>query len=291
MPASAFIWRVDSYNGTSVHPLLPPTSGISSGSFTIPTTGDPSTDVFYRISLSVTDSQGLTQTTSRDINPRTATLTVNTDPAGIAVSVDGRPSATPRSFASVVGMSRVIEAPTSQILGGTIYQFTKWSDGDTSSQRVVATPAADTGFLALYQVVGIVPPVRVVGVQAKLRGGSIRRLIVTFSDTLDQAAARNLAAYWLVLPGRDRRFGTRDDRRIRIRAASYNAAAHTVTLTPKVLVSRRMILQLVVSGASSGAAVKDVWGRPIDGDHDGQPGGNYVVPFEPTGAAKSRPHP
>src|SRR5207244_3156865 len=56
LPASAFTWRVDFHEGTSISPVLPPTSGTTSGSFTIPTTGDTSTAVFYRISLTVTDS-------------------------------------------------------------------------------------------------------------------------------------------------------------------------------------------------------------------------------------------
>src|SRR5262249_18681498 len=140
LPASAFTWKVDRYHGTSVVPVLA-ASDITSGSFAIPTTGDTSTDVFYRISLKVTDSGGGSQTTSVDIRPRTATLTVATDPPGLRVSIDGQPGTAPDSFASVVGMSRVIEAPATQILGGTIYQFTGWSDGPSAPQRVVSTPA------------------------------------------------------------------------------------------------------------------------------------------------------
>ena len=59
----------------------------------------------------------------------------------------------------------MIAAPATQILGGTIYQFAGWSDGYSAPQRVVTTPSTDMGFLALYQDVGIVPPVTVVGCQ------------------------------------------------------------------------------------------------------------------------------
>src|SRR5204863_7497646 len=76
LPASAFTWPVEFHHGTNVVSVLPPTSGSTSGSFTIPTTGDTATDVFYRILLTVTDSSGRSQTTWVDIAPRAATLTV-----------------------------------------------------------------------------------------------------------------------------------------------------------------------------------------------------------------------
>jgi hypothetical protein len=277
LAASAYTWAVDFHDGTTIVPVLAPTSGTTSGSFTIPTTGDPSTDVFYRISLTAVDAEGLTQTTYRDVAPFTSTLTVATNPAGIPVSIDGQPGTAPDSSASVVGMSRLIEVPTTQILGGTIFQFTGWSDGYASTQRVVTTPAAAADFLALYQDVGVVPLVSVVGVREKIRKGLVQRFIVGFSGALDPASAQNPAAYWLVLPGRDHRFGTRDDRSIRVRAASYDAATNTVTLRPRGALSSRMAIQVVVSGSTSSAAVRDVWSRLIDGDLDGQPGGNDVA--------------
>jgi hypothetical protein len=287
LPPSAFTWTVDFHDGTNVVSVLPPTSGLTSGSFTIPTSGDTATDVFYRISLTVTDSRGASQTTWVDLDPRTATLTVATNPAGLQVAIDGQPGQAPDAVASVVGMDRVILAPATQILGGTIYQFTGWSDGTTAPQRVVTAPASGAGFLALYQDVGTVPPATVLGVQEKIRKGSIQQLIVSFDAALDPASAQVAAAYWLVLPGRNHRFGARGGRRIRVRAAVYNGTADTVTLTPRAHLSSRTVFQLVVSGSTTGAAVRDVWGRLIDGDHDGQPGGNDVVTLGPA-KAKAR---
>jgi hypothetical protein len=286
LPPSAFTWTVDFHHGTTVARVFGPASGMTTGSFTVPTTGDTATDVFYRISLTVTDSSGASQTTWVDIDPMTSTLTVATSPAGLQVAIDGQSSTTPDAFASVVGMDRLIVAPSTQILGGTIYQFTGWSDGSSASQRVVTTPASGASFLALYQDVGIVPPATVLGVQEKLRKGSIQQLIVSFSDALDPASAQNAAAYWLVLPGRDHRFGTRDDRRIRVRAAVYSGSTHTVTLTPRARLASRTVFQVVVSGSTTGAAVRDIWGRPIDGNHDGQPGGNDAVALGPAKGRK-----
>ena len=64
LPASAFTWRVDFHHDTHVHPFIAPTTGASSGSFTIPTTGHTEANVWYRIYMTVRDSGGLTHTTS-----------------------------------------------------------------------------------------------------------------------------------------------------------------------------------------------------------------------------------
>jgi glucose/arabinose dehydrogenase len=45
LSASALTWQVDFYHGTHVHPFMPATSGITSGSFTIPAAGETAADV------------------------------------------------------------------------------------------------------------------------------------------------------------------------------------------------------------------------------------------------------
>ncbi len=122
-----------------------------------------------------------------------------------------------------------------------------------------------------------VPPATIGQVREKALQGSIQRIVVTFSDAMDRQSARNSAAYWLVVPGPDGRFGTGDDRRVRVRVVSYSAASHTVKLTPRRPISVRKAALLVVSGSASADGVRDLLGRPIDGDQDGKPGGNYVA--------------
>ena len=60
LPASAFSWNIDFLHDGHVHPGTPIT-GVKSGTFTIPTSGhDFEGNTRYRISLTVTDSNGLT---------------------------------------------------------------------------------------------------------------------------------------------------------------------------------------------------------------------------------------
>jgi glucose/arabinose dehydrogenase len=150
LPASAFTWQVDFHHDTHIHPFMPATTGSKSGSFTIPTTGETSANVWYRIYLTVRDSAGLTHTSQRDILPRKATLTLATNPAGLQLRLDGQPAASPISFESVVGIVRTLDAPTPQSAGGTTYNFTTWSDGGVATHSL-STPSTNTTYTATYQ--------------------------------------------------------------------------------------------------------------------------------------------
>jgi glucose/arabinose dehydrogenase len=151
LAASAFTWRVDFHHDTHSHPFMAPTSGITSGSFTIPTTGETSPNVWYRIFLTVTDSAGAAQTTVRDVLPRKVTVTLTTEPAGLQLLLDAQPTASPITFEGVVGIVRAIGALSPQILNGTSYEFRTWSDGGAAT-HTIATPAVNTTFTATYRV-------------------------------------------------------------------------------------------------------------------------------------------
>ena len=151
LPASAFTWRVDFHHDLHNHPFLLPTSGITSGSFTIPTAGETSANVWYRIFLTVTDSAGATETTFRDVLPRKVQITLTTEPVGLQLRLDAQPTATPITFESVVGIVRAVGAPSPQIVNGTSYEFRTWSDGGAAS-HTIATPAVNTTYTATYRV-------------------------------------------------------------------------------------------------------------------------------------------
>ena len=151
LAASAFTWRVDFHHDAHSHPFIPSTSGATSGSFTVPTTGHTETNVWYRIFLTVRDSGGLTHTSFRDVTPRVVNLTLATNPAGLQVRLDGQPMATPLTFGSVVGIIRALDAPLTQTTGGTTYEFVSWSDGGAASHNI-STPSAATTYTATYRV-------------------------------------------------------------------------------------------------------------------------------------------
>ncbi|MEP6994637.1 MAG: PQQ-dependent sugar dehydrogenase [Acidobacteriota bacterium] len=151
LPASAFTWWVNFHHDTHIHPFLPPTSGIKSGSFVIPTVGETSPNVWYRIHLSVIDSGGLVTETTRDILPKLSTMTFATSPTGLQLTLDGQPFTAPSAVVGVVGIIRTIGAPSPQ--GSNV--FLSWSDGGAQT-HTISTPASNTTYTASFS--GSPPP-------------------------------------------------------------------------------------------------------------------------------------
>ncbi|HYE04405.1 MAG TPA: PQQ-dependent sugar dehydrogenase, partial [Planctomycetota bacterium] len=151
LPTSAFLWRVDFHHETHTHPFIPPTTNRTGGSFRIPVTGETSADVWFRIHLTVTDSAGLKHSTFRDVLPRKATMTFQTSPPGLALTLDGQPLAAGSSVEGVTGMRRTLGAVSPQRLGGVTYEFHSWSDGGAATHNIT-TPEADTTYTANFVV-------------------------------------------------------------------------------------------------------------------------------------------
>ena len=149
LPDSVFEWVVEFHHNTHVHPGPTAGSGISSGSFTIPDIGETSANVFYRLYLIVHDSEGMIDTAYVDINPRTSTMTITTQPMGLTIFLDGQPFTSPHTILGVEGLIRTFRAPNSQIYGQTTMMFTSWSNGGTLTQTF-QTPVNDTIWAAYY---------------------------------------------------------------------------------------------------------------------------------------------
>ncbi len=156
LTGSAFTWRIDFHHGAHVHPFLPPTSGAPGGSFVAPTTGHTETDVWFRIHLTVQDSDGATDAIYRDVVPRVVQLTVTTLPAGQPLLLDSQPVTAPHTFPSVEGVVRTVEARTYTAAGVT-YTFSGWSDGG-AARHDVATPATGATYTASFVASGLIPP-------------------------------------------------------------------------------------------------------------------------------------
>jgi glucose/arabinose dehydrogenase len=151
VPASRFTWQVDFHHDSHVHPFIPATSGSTSGSFTIPTTGETSPNVFYRIRLTVRDAAGAVGTAQRDVVPRRSDVTLVSSPSGLGLLLDSQPVTAPTTFTGVVGVQRSIGAPTPQSLGGVSWAFDSWSDGGAAT-HTISTPSTNRTYTAVYRV-------------------------------------------------------------------------------------------------------------------------------------------
>jgi uncharacterized repeat protein (TIGR01451 family) len=111
-------------------------------------------------------------------------------------------------------------------------------------------------------------------------------LMLRFSEDLDLARATDVSNYHILSPGRDGRFGTDDDRTIKVASASYDPIAHVVTLRSARRLDIHRRFRLVVSGSGS-KGVTDRAGNLLDGNRDLLSGGNFVVSI--TGASLAGP--
>lgn len=152
LPASAFTWRVDFHHDDHLHPFLPATSGSRSGSFTVPDRGETSANVWYRVHLEVKDSTGATHAVSRDVYPRKVKLTVDSQPPGFRVMLDGAPVDGAVEVDSVVGLVHTLGVVPSQVKDGVSYVFQGWSDRGPP-QHEVHTPDGDAHYTATFRAV------------------------------------------------------------------------------------------------------------------------------------------
>lgn len=149
LPASAFTWFVIFHHDTHVHDGPPVASGVKSGTFTIPRTGEVSANVFYRLYLVVKDAQGLADTVYRDIQPRKSTISLATQPAGLQVTLDGQPVTTPYSTVGVEHVERTLGVVPTQTVNGQLYAFDRWLHGGAATQMIY-TPVDDYTYTAVY---------------------------------------------------------------------------------------------------------------------------------------------
>ena len=149
LPGAAFSWTVVFHHDAHTHPFRGPITGVTD-TFEVPISGETAANVFYRIHLTVTDSNGAQGSTYIDIVPNTVVLTLVTDPPGLDLTLDGQPIGTPSSFESVVGMLRTLGAPAPQRINKGNYSFWGWSDGGAQTHEI-STPEIDSDYLAAYR--------------------------------------------------------------------------------------------------------------------------------------------
>jgi hypothetical protein len=100
-------------------------------------------------------------------------------------------------------------------------------------------------------------------------------VLVTFSGTLNVGEANNTANYHLIVSGKKRVFSSKHSTVIKLSSAYYDAASRLVLLLAKKPFSSSKPVELVINGQPP-SGLEDSNGRYIDGDGNGQPGGNVV---------------
>jgi PKD repeat protein len=151
LPASALSWQlILQHCPSNCHShTLQTFPGVASGSFVAPDHEYPS---YLELSLTATDSGGLSNTKTLRLDPRTVTLTFQATPSnkGIQLAVNGTVATEPFTRTVIVGSSNSVSAVSPHTTARKTYTFVSWSDGGAQTHNFVA-PAAATTYTARFR--------------------------------------------------------------------------------------------------------------------------------------------
>ena len=100
----------------------------------------------------------------------------------------------------------------------------------------------------------------------------VTSIAVTFSGEVNATEAQENGSYRLATAGRKGSFTAKNAGIIKLKSEKINATDDVVTLTPKKAFALSKPVQLQISGS-----IQDGFGRFIDGDGNGQPGGDAIA--------------
>ncbi len=128
------------------------------------------------------------------------------------------------------------------------------------------------------------PLVTLDGVQIiKNKKHRVTEILIDFSGSLNATEAVNIAEYELIVAGKHGSFTGKGTKVLKLRSAVYSG--NTVAITPTKSFVIKKPVELLVNGAPGG--LEDSSGRLIDGNHDGQAGGNAVAVLNRSGVTIS----
>jgi uncharacterized repeat protein (TIGR01451 family) len=149
VPASGLSWTLllQHCPSTCHTHIVQSWTGVATGSFVAPDHEYPS---YLELTLTATDSGGLTDTETLRLDPRTVLLTFESSPTGLQLTVGSSSGTAPFTRTVIEGSRNSISAPSPQTLGGRMYDFVSWSDGGAATHNIVASAAAT--YTATYLV-------------------------------------------------------------------------------------------------------------------------------------------
>ena len=155
LPDSAFSWSIDLFHedvpgaGHS-HPGASP-QGVKSGDFIASNQGEKTPNVWYRFTVTVTDSDGLTATTFVDVHPNLVDVTVASSPVSLKLELNQKLVDAPATKKVVANATlQTLNAPTPQYVGNIRYDFDHWSQQGAANQFFQAPTEGAITYTAFY---------------------------------------------------------------------------------------------------------------------------------------------
>jgi glucose/arabinose dehydrogenase len=148
LPASALSWnlRIEHCPSNCHTHGIQSWDGVASGSFVAPDHEYPS---YLVLTLTATDSEGLSGSASVRLDPRTVTLTFTSNPNKAQITVGSSTGTTTFTRTVIIGSSISVSAVTPQRIRGKTYTFSSWSDGGAQTHLITA-PTSPATFTATF---------------------------------------------------------------------------------------------------------------------------------------------
>jgi glucose/arabinose dehydrogenase/PKD repeat protein len=151
LPNSSLIWRVERHHDTHFHPYLPETAGNNIPIFgPEPEDLSAATNSYLEIILTATDSQGLSTTVTRNIQPKKVDISFDTIPAGLNVEVAGSTRTAFTTVTSWQDWGLIVNAPDQADSQGRWWVFDQWSDLGART-HTINTPGSPNTYTAIYK--------------------------------------------------------------------------------------------------------------------------------------------
>ena len=151
LPPSALTWTLLLHNcvSTCTVSTLQEFVGVDSGTFTTPDAPYPS---HLELRLTATDSGGLQNTKSLQLNPQTVELRLRAKPttAVFNLELNGTTFPSGSNRRVIVGSQNTINAISPQSPGGVSYVFSNWSDGGAQSHTIIGPALAFQTYTATF---------------------------------------------------------------------------------------------------------------------------------------------
>ncbi|MCR6638386.1 MAG: PA14 domain-containing protein [Sporocytophaga sp.] len=150
---SSFLWKLEFHHKGNTKDLPSQTiitsEGIREGYFIVPNLLITDDKAYYRLSLTVRDQDGFTDTKYVDITPKKIQIKFLTNPPGLKISLDGSVVDSPYSFTDIAGIPRNIASVPDQIMNGIQYRFDHWEPMGVPDHAKIS-PIESTVYTAVY---------------------------------------------------------------------------------------------------------------------------------------------
>jgi glucose/arabinose dehydrogenase len=149
LSGSRLTWVIDLHHEQHTHPFLEETDGQRVAITTIsPEDLNATTTSFLRVYLTATDSKGLTATASLDLTPQLVSVTLDTNPPGLFLCINGVDLQAPVALTSWPGYPLDVVAP-GQLVNGERLIMTRWDEHARGARRLI-TPSSNASYRAFF---------------------------------------------------------------------------------------------------------------------------------------------